>query len=56
MLRYGIYRFDCNTYIVFDRMTNKEICVCSGYEGGRNYKKRAQTIARSLNAYAKSVK
>lgn len=56
MLRYGVSQFDGDTYVVLDRVLKKEVCVCSRYEGDRDYKSRAKTIARALNAHTKETK
>ncbi len=49
MLRFGVSKFDHQTYVVVDRFLNKELCVCNAYEGGRDFKSRAKLIAHSLN-------
>lgn len=56
MLRYGISQFDGSTYVVIDRILKKEVCVCSRYEGGLDYKRRAKTIAYALNDHIKETK
>ena len=49
MTRYSFYRFDTNTYVVFDRDEQREICVCSNYGELSDAEHRAQTIATLLN-------
>ena len=56
MSRYGVSQFDGSTYVVIDRKLKKEVCVCSRYDGGRDYMKRAKTIARALNDHIKETK
>ncbi len=50
MLRFGISKFDNRTYVVIDRQLNRELCVCSYYNGGRDFRNRAKSIASALNA------
>lgn len=50
MNRYAIYKFDWETYVVFDRFRKREICVCARYqEDGIDHHARAKTITRLLN-------
>ncbi|HXG07747.1 MAG TPA: hypothetical protein VNI77_10535 [Nitrososphaera sp.] len=50
MQRYDVFQFDRDTFVVFDRQTNREICICGNYEGGMDAEKRAVEIAYALNA------
>lgn len=49
MQRYTINQFDNNTFIVFDKHENREICICSNYCEWRDAEKRAREIVALLN-------
>jgi len=50
MSRYSIHKFDWQTYVVFDQIKKREICVCSWFEpGGCRPLSRARMIAQLLN-------
>ena len=55
MRRFGIYKYDMSTYIVVDRELNRELCICTSYEEGSDFKSRAKTIASALNAAHKTA-
>ncbi|GEM_PF-3176275 len=50
MQRYGVTQFDRDTFVVVDKRTNREVCICGNYEGGMDAEKRAGEIAAALNA------
>ena len=45
----GVYQFDHETFVVFDRSKKREICVCSNYDDWTDAKDRAKNIAKLLN-------
>lgn len=47
--RYTVSRFDTETFVVVDRATNREICVCSDYDDYEDAEKRAEQITNALN-------
>jgi len=47
--RYYISQFDDDTYQIIDSVENREVCVCSNYDGWVDAKERAETIALLLN-------
>jgi hypothetical protein len=49
MQRYDISQFDRDTYIVVDKRTKAEVCVCAAYEGGTDAWKRAYEVVSALN-------
>lgn len=50
MNRYAIHKFDFQTFVVFDRLKKREVCVCAWYEeGGLDPHARAKAISRLLN-------
>jgi hypothetical protein len=48
--KFGVYQFDYETFIVFDRVQKREICVCSNYDNLEDARQRARKIAALLNA------
>jgi hypothetical protein len=50
MQRYIVSQFDGSTFVVIDQTEQREICVCSEYEGGEDANERAERIAKLLNA------
>jgi hypothetical protein len=50
MNRYGFYKFDNNTFVVFDHVEEREICVCSNYDDWTDAEHRAKNIVKALNA------
>lgn len=51
MNRFAVSQFDASTYVVFDQIENKEICVCAGYEDADSPNKQAVAIADALNQF-----
>ncbi len=49
MQRYGVSQFDTETFVVIDRVMNREVCLCGNYQGWTDAEKRARQIASSLN-------
>lgn len=49
MQRYIVSQFDGSTFVVIDQTEQREVCVCSEYEGGEDAKERAERIVRLLN-------
>jgi len=50
MSRYAINKFDFQTYVVFNRMKKREICICGWHEeDGIDPHARAKMITRLLN-------
>lgn len=47
--RFDVYQFDHQTWVVFDQIDKKEICVCSNYDDWVDAKERAEKIALLLN-------
>lgn len=47
--KYTTYQLDASTYIVYDQIDEKEICVCSEYEDGVLPEIRAKMIIDALN-------
>lgn len=50
MNRYDVYKFDSNTFVVFDHVEEREICVCSNYDDWADAELRARNIVNALNA------
>ena len=50
MQRYDIYQFDGSTFVVFDAIEQREICVCSNYDDNEDAEERAKRIVNLLNA------
>jgi hypothetical protein len=48
--RFDVYQFDHQTWVVFDQVDKKEICVCSDYGDWEDAEERAKKIVRLLNA------
>ncbi len=49
MDRYEVYRFDHQTFVVFDKIELREICVCSNYDERDYAEERANKIAILFN-------
>ncbi len=49
MQRYAVNQFDTDTFVVVDKLQNREVCICGNYEGGMDAKIRAHQIAIALN-------
>lgn len=49
MDRFEINRFDGHTFVVFDKIEQREFCVCSNYEDWEDAEERATQIALLLN-------
>lgn len=49
MERFDIYKFDGSTFVVFDTVEKREICVCSNYDDWEDAEERAKNIASLLN-------
>ncbi len=49
MRRYGVTQFDSDTFVVVDRLQNREVCVCGNYEGATDARVRASIIAIALH-------
>ncbi|MFZ5905762.1 MAG: hypothetical protein ACOYZ8_19680 [Chloroflexota bacterium] len=47
--RYYISQFDGDTYQIVDAIENREVCVCSNYDGFLDAEERAGNIAKLLN-------
>ena len=52
MQRYTINQFDRGTFVVIDRVEQREICICSNYAEYTDAENRAQAIATLLNESA----
>ncbi len=50
MKRYIVSRFDEDTFVIIDQNEQKEICVCSNYDGWEDAEERASNIVMLLNA------
>ncbi len=48
--RFDMYKFDHLTWVVFDQIYTKEICVCSDYDDWEDAEERAKNIVKLLNA------
>lgn len=48
--KFGVYQFDHETFVVFNRINQREICVCSNYDDLKDAKQRANKIATLLNS------
>lgn len=48
--RFDAYQFDYQTWVVFDQVDKKEICVCSDYDDWEDAEERAKNIVNLLNA------
>lgn len=51
-MRFNMYQFDHLTWVVFDQIDKKEICVCSDYDDWEDAEERAKYIVKLLNASA----
>ncbi len=49
MERFDVHKFDGNTFVVFDTVEKREICVCLNYEDWEDAEGRAKKLARLLN-------
>jgi hypothetical protein len=49
MVRFEVYRLDGHTFVVFDKIEQREICVCSDYDDWEDAEERAKTIEKLLN-------
>jgi hypothetical protein len=47
--RFDIYQFDHETFVVFDKIEDREICVCSNYDDWEDAEERAKKIVGLLN-------
>jgi len=56
MQRYVVSQFDSNTFVVVDTDEQREICICSNYEGCKDAEERCREIATLLNAKQDKVK
>lgn len=50
MDRFEMYRLDGRTFVVFDKIEQREICVCSDYDDWEDAEERARQIVELLNA------
>jgi hypothetical protein len=50
MDRFEMHRIDGQTFVVFDKVEKREICVCSNYDDWEDAEKRAMQIIKLLNA------
>jgi hypothetical protein len=50
MNRFNFYQFDTQTFVVFDTVEKREICVCSNYEDWEDAEERARQIVKLLNS------
>jgi len=49
MQRYIVSQFDSHTFVVLDQKEEREICICSNYNGWTDAEERAKSIALLLN-------
>ncbi len=49
MERFVVHKFDGNTFVVFDTVEKREICICSNYDDWEDAELRAKKIAKALN-------
>lgn len=49
MQRYKISQFDRDTFVVVDKRTGAEVCICASYNGGTDAWERAYEVAYALN-------
>lgn len=49
MERYYVYRFDNETFVVADNVTNREVCLCGEFGEGEDAENRAEKVAAALN-------
>jgi hypothetical protein len=49
MKRYDSHQLDENTFVVFDKIEQREICVCVNYDDWDDAKARADKIVLLLN-------
>ena len=49
MQRYSVEQFDANTFIVFDKNEQREVCVCSNIDDWEDAEGRAKNIVKLLN-------
>jgi len=50
MNRFDLYQLDAQTFVVFDTVEKREICVCSNFEDWEDAEERARQIVELLNA------
>jgi len=50
MQRYSINQFDGSTFVVFDQVEQREVCICSNYDDFEDAEERAENIVKLLNA------
>ncbi len=50
MNRFDMYQFDGSTFVVFDAIEQREICVCANYDDWEDAEERAKKIVALLNA------
>jgi hypothetical protein len=50
MKRFNSYKFDSKTFVIFDRIEQREICVCSNYDGWLDAEQRTNIIVQALNS------
>jgi hypothetical protein len=49
MNRFDLYQSDEQTYVVFDTVEQREVCVCSNYDEWEDAEERAKQIVKLLN-------
>jgi hypothetical protein len=49
MQRYIVTEFDGSTFVVYDQIEKREICVCSDYDDYGDADERAEKITKLLN-------
>jgi hypothetical protein len=49
MQRYIVSQFDGDTFVVVDQKEQREICICSNYNGWTDAEERAKNIVLLLN-------
>lgn len=50
MPRYSVNKFDRSTFVVFDQVEQREICICLNYDDFEDAEERARNIVNLLNA------
>ena len=50
-MRYAVYRFDNNAFVVIDTKENCEICICANYDDKNDADIRAKMIVGLLNTF-----
>jgi hypothetical protein len=49
MNRFDLYQSDGHTFVVFDTLEQREVCVCSNYGEWEDAEERAKQIVKLLN-------